>query len=754
MMFLSIFDHDFNVWLPIIFRSIGAGVCNLIYWLISKFFQLFMIISQLNILSSTDIEPIYQRVTLILTIVMTFYITLEFIKYVVQPDAMTDKEKGVGNIITRIIIAIVLIAFVPKIFTMAYDVQNKLISNQVFSKVFLGETNTNFETFGSGFSADMLGVFYEVDDDVCGASNDAECTNARNVVLENLENLRNGTEIRIGKNMDVTKEITVNGETQEVFLIKFDGLMAILIGGIILFIVVLYTVDVGVRFAQLLFLQVIAPIAIIGYISPKKDGMFQKWLKQCTTTYLDLFIRLAIIYFVLLIVNILTEAFQAGKLFEGMSGVGFGYETLTYLVLVIGLLIFAKKAPKMLGEILPGGGGAAGIGFGAAPGERWGSAKKLWNAGKRSVGGVAGGLYGLHSARKNNKNKKMSALDKFRSATKAGYRGLKAGAGKGGGIRKGQQAALASIKDDNEVIDKDGTIMGHDFAGVHYQRKHEANERKKTQVEKIKTAKKGVSAATKEIKVVKNAADAKADWDNRSFGDSNARVKACKDIEKATNVYAVSNKTEADKDTYRTKIGEAIDLVYDHQKNPTIQRLDATVKATTQRADETTRKATEAMDAVAKFDKLTTLTPEQQKQKAEAIAARDMALKERDNAIKAKNEAIVALNTEKTVIDAERERVYQNIISGIDKDPQELEILATQIVEMKRVSEGQTYISDGKTKTVPVKTDNATEEAQELAKFAKEIGDVEAGANRDLEKLAANPETRKAAANAAKPSNN
>ena len=150
MMFLAADIANYGAQL---LRWIGAGVCNLIYGLISKFFQLFMIVSQLNILSSSDIEPIYQRVTLILTIVMTFYITLQFVKYVVQPDAMTDKEKGVGNIVTRIIIAIVLIAFVPKIFTIAYDVQSKLISNQVFSKVFLGETNDDFETFGSNFTS-------------------------------------------------------------------------------------------------------------------------------------------------------------------------------------------------------------------------------------------------------------------------------------------------------------------------------------------------------------------------------------------------------------------------------------------------------------------------------------------------------------------------------------------------------------------------------------------------------------------------
>ena len=115
-------------------RYIGAGICNIIYCLIARLFQLFMIVSQLNILSSDEIAPIYQRVTLILTIVMVFYITFEFVKYVVQPDNMTDKEKGVGHIVTRIMIAIVLIAFVPRIFTMAYDVQNKLIKNQVFSK--------------------------------------------------------------------------------------------------------------------------------------------------------------------------------------------------------------------------------------------------------------------------------------------------------------------------------------------------------------------------------------------------------------------------------------------------------------------------------------------------------------------------------------------------------------------------------------------------------------------------------------------
>ena len=62
-------------------RGLGAVLCNVIYNLISWIYQLFMVVAQLNILSEGTTHEIYQRVTMILTIVMTFYITFEFVKY-------------------------------------------------------------------------------------------------------------------------------------------------------------------------------------------------------------------------------------------------------------------------------------------------------------------------------------------------------------------------------------------------------------------------------------------------------------------------------------------------------------------------------------------------------------------------------------------------------------------------------------------------------------------------------------------------
>ena len=115
----------------------------------------------------------------------------------------------------------------------------------------------------------------------------------------------------------------------------------------------MYTIDAGSRIAQLAFLQIIAPIPIIGYLSPEKDGMFQKWYKQCFSAYIGLFLRLSIVYIILLICGILDTAYQNGDLFRDIGGHSFIMQTFIYITLLVGLLSFGKNAPKMLEEIFP-----------------------------------------------------------------------------------------------------------------------------------------------------------------------------------------------------------------------------------------------------------------------------------------------------------------------------------------------------------------------------------------------------------------
>lgn len=389
-----------------VLRSLAAVICNFLYRIIATMYQLFMTISRLDILSSDQIAPIYQRITMILTIVMTFYITFEFVKYTIQPDMMTDKDKGMGNILQRIVLVVIMIAFVPTIFRFAYSLQSRIVESQLISKVLLGRTNTNYVSYGNEFSAVMLNLFYDIDPDNC-RSMSKDCTKASTTVTNNLNNLRTKGTVDIASdiNLAADEEFNLVPLLAEIDpAIKFDGIFAIIVGVFIAYVLAMYCIDLGSRYVQLIFLQIISPIAIMGYLLPKKDGIFQKWLKQCTTTYLDLFLRIAIIDFVLLIIKILGDAFDNGNIFSGITGVTPTLKALTYVALVLGLLMFAQRAPKLLSDLFPSS-GAAGIGFGLGAKGRLEPAKKAFtsakkgitntaNTGARVAGGVGGAIAG------------------------------------------------------------------------------------------------------------------------------------------------------------------------------------------------------------------------------------------------------------------------------------------------------------------------------------------------------------------------
>ena len=438
-------------------RGLMAALCDLIYSVMSFFYDLFNNISQINILSTSDVQPIYQRITMILTIVMVFYITFQFVKYIVEPNAMTDKEKGAGNILYKMIIVIVLIAFVPKIFEIAYDVQKAIISKNVISKVILGpQAISDEDNLGAAFSASVFNMFYYVDAENADKNchDGATCGQIVNKNISALKQEGNLSSLSVGLNeVDKSDEPLINFE--------FEGLLPTIVGGFIVYILILYCIDVGVRWVQLLYLQLIAPIPILGYLTPKKDGIFQKWTKQCITTYLDLFLRVAIINLILLLCDTLLKSKIAGDLVpEGATGM---MATLIYVVLIMAVMLFAHKAPKMLAELFPKQGAAAGN-FGLSAKDRLSTPMKLGGrfggaVAGTAIGAVVGAGSGLaqgwrrrKSLDKNGKEKgavagAWGAAQGFASGFVGGAaRGLTNGAKKGNMIKNATAGAKNQIK--------------------------------------------------------------------------------------------------------------------------------------------------------------------------------------------------------------------------------------------------------------------------------------------------------------------
>lgn len=369
--------------------SLMAWLCQVIYPLIAYAYKLFYNIGTLRIIKDENLTPIYNRITLILGLVMLFVITFQLIQYVMEPDNFNDKEKGLGKVMYRMIISVILIAFVPNIFDFAFELQSDIMDNNIIQSIILGTKNEYNENWGGQFSASILHEFYRLNPNV----SDYECTDSNGMNAESIINLNLNSLATKGNLNTLSYCITDKSRENEAEnVIKFDGIIAVLSGALILWMLIIYCLDLGTRVVQLTYLQIIAPIPIIMYMLPKKDGAFEKWVKQCLTTFLDLFLRTAIICFVVLIISTITNSLT--DINDNITASGQGdaiFTSLLKVCLVLGVMTFAKKAGDMLKELFPKGNAASGE-LGISPKRIPEPAKRVAGAG---VGLVAGGTVGM-----------------------------------------------------------------------------------------------------------------------------------------------------------------------------------------------------------------------------------------------------------------------------------------------------------------------------------------------------------------------
>ena len=382
-------------------RSLCGWLCELIYSLIDDFYKLFMQLGE--VVYDERFTTIYEKISLVIGIFMVFRVTFWLIEMLVNPDLINDKEKSAGQIIKKVFICTVLLAVTPRIFYIANQLQIKIVRGGVITNLIATEaiTESTAETKGREMSIRLFKNFYVVDEEAEQDQIDKIDKGIKDCEMyignETLDGSFEYIMMTEGKLKNVTNECltrTKEGNDRE-YLVDFNGIFAVAVGAFVLWMIIMYCISVGARFVQLVFLQVVAPIPIMCYLTPKKDNMFSKWVKQCTTTYLDLFIRIAVIDFVIILSG---EILKAGD--DAIFGATDNFWIKIFLVL--GLLTFARKVPDLIQELLPKSVTKASGDFGLSLKKRTESmvgGKFMYNTLKRApgyaVGGVAGGLLGM-----------------------------------------------------------------------------------------------------------------------------------------------------------------------------------------------------------------------------------------------------------------------------------------------------------------------------------------------------------------------
>lgn len=367
------------------FRTLMFILCDGVYRLIYLTFYIFEKLGSARIIEDT--QGIVNRISLIIGLFMVFRVTFAFAQYIVDPDAMLDKKKGAANIIKKIIISIVLLGSTSTLFNLAFKAQDLIIDNQIIGKIIFNSSSSNgydsdslystpenSSTFGGRLSAEVFSAFYRLNPEASPKdSNQEDCktwltNDDGNSGYSKLKEKIAQNKGALSGYKNSPAAICLNEQdSSDEYIVDFDagGFLALAFGIAVLYTIFIFTIQVGVRVIQLAYLQIIAPIPIIMYITPKGDEQLKKWGQQCSTTFLDFFMRCTIIYFAILVIQNIWETGFIGKLLSAGTESSNGWETMYVgVIMIIAVLTFAKKVPNLIKEIFPSLGGAAGFDYG------------------------------------------------------------------------------------------------------------------------------------------------------------------------------------------------------------------------------------------------------------------------------------------------------------------------------------------------------------------------------------------------------
>lgn len=356
-------------WIGDNLRWASASLDRVVYYLIGLLYQLFIDLSEIDILSNETIYQFTSKVYVLLGLFMLLKVSFSFINYIVNPDMFLDKKEGAQNILLKVILSLVMLTLAPFAFSMLGKVQTAILKDNVIPQFFLGESGDkayNQELYMSPKCAELekgevltptqgdylallsFRPFYQPNFENFDEKNPSSFI--QNTYCLSFDNATVSTYLHSGlynaNESSSWYNAGFNTEDEGYYFIDYKIFFSTITGAFIALLLLSFCFDIAVRSIKLGFLEIIAPIPIISYIDPKsgKDGMFMKWIKEIGVTWADLFLRMAAIYFSIYIISLLSS-----------EKINFG-ETQTpkiwlELFIIIGALMFAKKLPDLIKNI-------------------------------------------------------------------------------------------------------------------------------------------------------------------------------------------------------------------------------------------------------------------------------------------------------------------------------------------------------------------------------------------------------------------
>ena len=394
-------DNSSTWWWDDAIRSLFGVFDMVVYTMISYIYQILFTIADSSILSSEYVKAFYDRFQIIISVVMIFKLAISVLNYVVNPDMMTDKKAGIGNVIVRIVGMLVMYtAIIPLsipnatansyeaylndyglLFGTLYSLQYRILGNNTIDKLILGTSRasgnaSSIEESGNAFATNVLKTFITLNSACQDHGIDYDNIKTPSELISNIK-----------------KECNNSGLGNHYYELAYLPIVSTVIGAIILYVLAHFCIDVAIRALKLAILRIISPIPIINYIDPKSSekGAFANWIKQIISTFAQLFIILAVMFFSFDIIGRIFDPGQSVLDIPIMNGVNF-VNTFATILIVLAILLFAGQAPRFIMDLL----GIKGTGLIGISGALGGLGAMMGGAGVRGL--ASGSLNAMRDA--------------------------------------------------------------------------------------------------------------------------------------------------------------------------------------------------------------------------------------------------------------------------------------------------------------------------------------------------------------------
>lgn len=347
------------------------------YSILSLTYNIFYQMSKINLFGADSLgqalyDSISARLYTVLSIVMVFVFAYQLIMLIINPDGGKDKQAG-SKLVKDTVISVVAIVLLPTVYKYMALFQNHVLEENTIGALVLGMGSGTSGNAGKTIALMTNMAFYhpegtsyntffdengnikdsaqsDCESQVTAASGSGHtgvCSTYVTALEQWKMSAKSGISSITGK-----KALYQKTDDEGMYYIWILSTIAAL-GAAYYF--VMYTISIGKRAVKLGALQLITPIPLVLRIFPESRKGYETWLKEMKTTYLELFLRVFVIFFMIQLIILIPQLID--YLFGGSADVdGFMMVPLATALLIWGMLDFAKEAPDLFKKMFDFGG--------------------------------------------------------------------------------------------------------------------------------------------------------------------------------------------------------------------------------------------------------------------------------------------------------------------------------------------------------------------------------------------------------------